>query len=168
LKTTKDNFYNIHNTKDKMERADVNNAITSAIEKSMGELEKGLALINKQAVNAMDPDRILGITRKKKTAERKRQAYLTPKDFDDARTAARELMYENVLKTYQTAYDQYIAAGFKHQKAVDKASAAAEALEASLQEAIDSEFEGGATALNQKQLAKKAELDLANETSNWD
>jgi hypothetical protein len=151
-----------------MDEGDVRNAITTAIRGSMTKIEKNMESINEQTLNANDTDRILGITRRKVTAERKREAYLDPKKFDKDRKAARELMYENVKTTYETAYNRYIEAGFKHQKAQDKAQAVAEVLQASLEEAINSEFEGGTTALNQKQLAKKAELDLAKETSDWD
>jgi hypothetical protein len=151
-----------------MEEIEIRNAIAVAIQKSTDDIEKGLSQISKQAVNSMDPERILNIKREMITAERKRDAYLDPKKFDTERSAAKKIMYEKVLEVYKTTYERYIAAGFKHDSAVKKASAVADLLKESLQGAIDAEFEDGTTILNQKQLAKKAELDLAKDTTTWD
>jgi predicted metal-dependent hydrolase len=151
-----------------MDEGAVRNAITTAISRSMTTLEEKLTEVQEQAVNSMDPERILNIKREIITAERKRDAYLDPKKFDTERSAAKTTMYKKVLEVYKTTYDRYIAAGFKHDSAVNKASAVADLLKESLQGAIDAEFEDGTTILNQKQLAKKAELDLAKDTTTWD
>jgi hypothetical protein len=140
--------------------AAVNNAIATAIANSLGAVTSNeLADISKGFKNSMDPDRLLGFERRKKVEQRKSEAYLDPRVFQKARADAQDKMYEKVREAYVYAYEQYIAAGFKHDDAVVQATKISAVMTESLDAAINAEFGNDAVAINQKRLVQKAELE---------